>query len=123
MRNTSHHPFLMASKLSRNAYRYWKNVSKQPLVRRVQSTLLWLPTLAVFTQVGYTLRAVTGNSMQVRTTHPFTKLRHHDNHAFRPLRTLLLLPPSFATLCFPSVFFFFCFFAFLLRSICQLSQR
>lgn len=67
MRNTSHHPFLLASKLSRNAYRYWKTVSKQPLVRRVQSTLLWLPTLTVFTQVGYTVRAVAGNSMQVRT--------------------------------------------------------
>jgi len=33
-------------------------------VRRVGSTLLWLPTLTVFTQVGYTIRAVTGNSMQ-----------------------------------------------------------
>ena len=65
MRNTGH-PFLLVGNLSRNAYKYWKTVSRQPLVRRVQSTLLWFPTLIVFTQVGYTIRAVTGNSMQVR---------------------------------------------------------
>jgi len=69
MRYTSH-PFLLVGKLSRNAYIYWKTASRQPLVRRVRSTLIWLPTLAVFTQVGYTIRAVTGNSMQVRKTHP-----------------------------------------------------
>jgi len=63
MRNTGH-PFLLIGKLSHNAYKYWKNVSRQPLVRRVRSTLIWLPTLTVFTQVGYTIRAVTGNSMQ-----------------------------------------------------------
>jgi hypothetical protein len=69
MRNASH-PFLLASKLlSRNAYKYWKTLSRQPLVRRVQSTLIWLPTLTVFAQVGYTIRTVTGNSMQVRSTH------------------------------------------------------
>jgi hypothetical protein len=55
------HPF-------RNAYKRWKDVtSKRPLVRRVQWVLFWLPTFAVFTEVGCTVRAVTGNSMQVRT--------------------------------------------------------
>ena len=65
-----HHPFRLVGQLSRNAYNYWKNViSRQPFVRRVQSALFWLPTMTVFTQVGCTIRAVTGNSMQVRT-HP-----------------------------------------------------
>ncbi|KAI0000070.1 peptidase S24/S26A/S26B/S26C [Russula vinacea] len=60
-----HHPFRLVGQLSRNAYNYWKNVtSKQPFVRRVQSALFWLPTMTVFTQVGCTIRAVTGNSMQ-----------------------------------------------------------
>jgi hypothetical protein len=61
------HPFRLIGQLSRSAYNYWKNVtSRQPLVRRVQSALFWLPTMTVFTQVGCTIRAVTGNSMQVR---------------------------------------------------------
>ena len=65
-----HHPFRLVGQLSRNAYNYWKNViSRQPFVRRVQSALFWLPTMTVFTQVGCTIRAVTGNSMQVRI-HP-----------------------------------------------------
>jgi len=81
MRNTGH-PFLLIGKLSRNAYKYWKNVSRQPLVRRVRSTLLWLPTLAVFTQVGYTIRSVTGNSMQVRK-HIRPSNPHHTP-TFRP---------------------------------------
>ncbi|KAH9977586.1 peptidase S24/S26A/S26B/S26C [Lactifluus volemus] len=34
------------------------------LFRRVQSVLFWLPTLTVFTQIGLTVRMVTGNSMQ-----------------------------------------------------------
>jgi len=52
------HPF-------RNAYKHWKDVtSRRPLVRRVQWVLFWLPTFTVFTQVGCTVRAVTGNSMQ-----------------------------------------------------------
>ncbi|KAH9998428.1 peptidase S24/S26A/S26B/S26C [Russula vinacea] len=60
-----HHPFRLVGQLSRNAYNYWKNViSRQPFVRRVQSALFWLPTMTVFTQVGCTIRAVTGNSMQ-----------------------------------------------------------
>jgi hypothetical protein len=96
MRNASHHPFLLASKLSRNAYRYWKNVSRQPVVRRVQSTLIWLPTLTIFTQIGSTIRAVTGNSMQVRT---------HTIHKAAPHDTPFALGGP------------------LLRSICQLSQR
>ncbi|KAF8484569.1 peptidase S24/S26A/S26B/S26C [Russula ochroleuca] len=59
------HPFGLVGRWSRNAYNYWKNVSsRQPLVRRVQSALFWLPTMTVFTQVGCTIRAVTGNSMQ-----------------------------------------------------------
>lgn len=52
----------------RNAYNYWKTVSStRPFVRRVGSVLFWLPTIVVFTQVGCTMRAVTGNSMQVRS--------------------------------------------------------
>src|SRR6266851_1792510 len=101
MRNASH-PFLLASKLlSRNAYKYWKALSRQPLVRRVQSTLIWLPTLTVFAQVGYTIRAVTGNSMQVRSTHSPT--------ATPPLGILLLLkhlsPSPFSFLLSPFVLF------------------
>ena len=66
----SSHPFRLVGQLSRNAYNYWKNVSsKRPFVRRVRSALFWLPTVTVFTQVGCTIRAVTGNSMQVRV-HP-----------------------------------------------------
>jgi signal peptidase I len=48
----------------------WKNKSRSsatnnnPTLRWVWSTLFWLPTLTVFTQVGCTLRAVTGDSMQ-----------------------------------------------------------
>ena len=44
----------------------WKNRSNNPALRWVWSTLFWLPTLTVFTQVGCTIRAVTGDSMQVR---------------------------------------------------------
>jgi hypothetical protein len=62
MHNPSH-PFRL-----RNAYNYWKTVSSnRPFVRRVGSVLFWLPTMVVFTQVGCTMRAVTGNSMQVRS--------------------------------------------------------
>ncbi|KAF8505955.1 peptidase S24/S26A/S26B/S26C [Russula emetica] len=64
MHNASH-PFRLVGQLSRNAYDYWKNVSSnRPIVRRVRSVLIWLPTIVVFTQVGCTMRAVTGNSMQ-----------------------------------------------------------
>jgi hypothetical protein len=71
MHNSSH-PFRLVGQLSRNAYNHWKNVSsKRPLVRRVRSVLFWLPTIVVFTQVGCTMRAVTGNSMQVRRSHTF----------------------------------------------------
>ena len=66
MHNASH-PFRLVGQLSRNAYNYWKNVSSnRSFVRRVQSALFWLPTATVLTQVGCTIRAVTGNSMEVR---------------------------------------------------------
>ncbi|KAI0254901.1 peptidase S24/S26A/S26B/S26C [Lactifluus subvellereus] len=61
---TAGRPVRYASQLSRNAYRYWKNISKKPPLRQVQSVLFWLPTFIVFTQVGCTVRTVTGNSMQ-----------------------------------------------------------
>ncbi|KAI9513200.1 peptidase S24/S26A/S26B/S26C [Russula earlei] len=59
-------PFRLVGQLSRNVYDYWKAASSttRPFVRRVQSALYWLPTLIVFTQVGCTVRTVTGNSMQ-----------------------------------------------------------
>ena len=43
----------------------WKN-RNSPALRWIWSTLFWLPTLTVFTQVGCTVRAETGDSMQVR---------------------------------------------------------
>ncbi|KAH9049588.1 peptidase S24/S26A/S26B/S26C [Lactarius hengduanensis] len=45
----------------------WKNrfsANNNPALRWVWSTLFWLPTFTVFTQVGCTIRAVTGDSMQ-----------------------------------------------------------
>ncbi|KAI9447842.1 peptidase S24/S26A/S26B/S26C [Lactarius indigo] len=45
----------------------WKNrfsTNSNPALRLIWSTLFWLPTLTVFTQVGCTIRAVTGDSMQ-----------------------------------------------------------
>ena len=67
MHNPSH-SFRLVGQLSRNAYNHWKNeYSKRPFVRRVGLVLIWLPTIVYFTQVGYTVRAVSGNSMQVRS--------------------------------------------------------
>lgn len=83
MHNPSH-SFRLVGQLSRNAYNHWKNdYSKRPLVRRVRSVLIWLPTIVVFTQVGYTMRAVTGNSMQVRS---FVRHNTYRDFPFCPMR-------------------------------------
>ena len=112
MHNASH-PFRLVGRLSRNAYNYWKNVSSNRyFVRRVQSALFWLPTATVLTQVGCTIRAVTGNSMQVRIrpSHSICPPQHDTARLARERELISNSPPcSYVTTRLPR---------FLLRSIC-----
>lgn len=94
MHNPSHPFRRLFGRLSRDAYNYWKDVSsKQPFVRQAQSALFWLPTITVFTHVGCTIRAVTGNSMQVRI-HPIHFICNNDTHARRGSETSPTTPYS-----------------------------
>jgi hypothetical protein len=50
----------------------WGAFGKQyPAGRRTVSSLVWLPTAVVFTQYFYSVKLVSGRSMQVRYTHVF----------------------------------------------------
>jgi hypothetical protein len=50
----------------------WGAFGKQyPAGRRTVSSLVWLPTAVVFTQYFYSVKLVSGRSMQVRYTHMF----------------------------------------------------
>jgi hypothetical protein len=95
--HNANHPFRLVGQLSRNAYNYWKNVSSnRSFVRRVQSALFWLPTATVLTQVGCTIRAVTGNSMQVRIhpSHTICPPQHNTARLARERAYLRLPPPA-----------------------------
>ena len=63
------HSFRNAARFS-HSQSSWKkknrfSATNKPTLRWVWSTLFWLPTFTVLTQVGCTLRTVTGDSMQV----------------------------------------------------------
>ncbi|KAI0265194.1 peptidase S24/S26A/S26B/S26C [Gloeopeniophorella convolvens] len=65
MHNNLGRPFRSASQLLRNARKSWRDLTTStPALRYAQSAAFWLPTAIVFTQVGYTVRAVAGTSMQ-----------------------------------------------------------
>lgn len=47
-------------------FRTWKQfASNSPALRLSRNVIFWLPTGIVFVKYGYTVRVVTGNSMQV----------------------------------------------------------
>ncbi|KAI0049644.1 LexA/Signal peptidase [Auriscalpium vulgare] len=49
----------------RNAYTSWTKLSStHPVLKWSQTILFWLPTGIIFTKHGFTVRVVTGNSMQ-----------------------------------------------------------
>src|SRR6266404_1107452 len=65
------HSFRNACRFSHKSPKFSRKAhfsANNPALRWVWSTLFWLPTFTVFTQVGCTIRAVTGDSMQVRET-------------------------------------------------------
>lgn len=50
----------------------WRTFGKQyPNARRTVSSLVWLPTAVVFTQYFYSVKLVSGRSMQVRSTQSY----------------------------------------------------
>ena len=44
----------------------WRKVTSPPAIKWTLSTLFWLPMGICFTEMGYTLKTISGRSMQVR---------------------------------------------------------
>ncbi|KAI9467213.1 peptidase S24/S26A/S26B/S26C [Lactarius psammicola] len=91
MRTTAGHSFRNAGRFFHSSPKSswtWRNRfsanNNNPALRWIWSALFWLPTLTVFTQVGCTIRAVTGDSMQpTLNPDPITPSRR------RPLQSLV----------------------------------
>jgi hypothetical protein len=56
----------------------WRTVANsQPLVRKATHALYWLPIAAVFTEYFYTVKLITGRSMQVCVGYNFLDFTEH----------------------------------------------